>query len=188
MRQVQLRIRTLDRVPAQNVTQEGEHLAGWVQKHVQELSSRPAPVAVVVRPQRTDLLDLEPVARSGVALNRFLAGLTRSEARPAGPPRAVGVAGTFRFVRGVERDHAVPVLVAFVEWANCGWWLWQMLLDADGTPMPETEIVRSAFAGDPLPGGIGRWWSLGRRTDVQVHYRVPPTQSGMPTVESNLVH
>ena len=120
-------------------------------------------------------------------LSRFLAGLTRSGSGETDMPVAVGVAGRFMMrVRGSENAAAVPVAIAFLEWSDCRWWHWQLLLGTDGKPMPDGDMHRSADNGDPLPQGLGRWWSLGRRTGVRVQVGWP--SGGVQPSESPLVH
>jgi len=159
-----IRIRGLDRTPAPSTEAEGEHLAQLVRRALDAGSA--APVAVVVRPQRTDLVALAPLLQRRTAIASFLAALTRSEVDGHALPVAVGVAGRLLLRRG--SGPPVPVAQAFLEWADCRWWQWQVLLDTDGVPLPDTVVHRRAADGDALPRGLGRWWSLGRRTGARL--------------------
>lgn len=145
-------------------------------------------LAVVVRDRRIELLDPRPFA--GPGLQRWLGGLTRSEALGEGPARAVGIAGHLevrRTVRGSGRAVAPsPVAIAFLEVPDCDWWMWQRFLG----PLPDgidDEQVLAGQRGDALPNGVGRWWSLGRRSGVRV--RLDPVAPARPPIASSpLVH
>jgi hypothetical protein len=156
MEQLRLRVRFVPR----GLTDEREEIEPLVELARQALRARAGGGAgVILRPERYDLVDLNGLGK--VPLPHFLAGLTRSDAAGAGPVLAVGIVGRFTIRR---RDRPPqPVAVAFLEWADCRWSLWQVLLDANGQEVPDTEIRRSAVEGDPLPDGLGRWWTLGRR-------------------------
>lgn len=141
------------------------------------------PVAVALRARRVDLVDLRDAAATGMTLEAFLAGLTRAEVPDDGPPEAVGVLGAFR-----PRDGGVPVALAFLEWADCRWWCWRAALAAAGGGVrDDTVTVRSAVEGDRLPDGLGRWWSLGRRTGARVALR-PAGDDEAPLDAPPLVH
>lgn len=180
MRHLRLRIRVLERRPGDD-EDEGRFLADLV-RHALE-SGKAAPVAVVVRERRTELVGLQGLA--GVPVRSFLAGLCASVPDVAGPARAVGVAGRFLLRTPADREgRGAPVGLAFLEWPDCRWWLSRVLLDAGGHPVPKTEIVRRAFEGDALPSGLGRWWSESRRTGAVVRYgAVEPAAAA-----STLVH
>ncbi len=178
MQSLRVRVQTIERAPAASVAEEGEFLAGLVRRSLLPGGEggeerQLAPVAVAVRGDRTELLDLRPLVKGRVRPSSFLAGLSRSGGTTAGWPRAVGLAGRFQLRAG---EHAAPVSVAlaFLEWPDCRWWHWQVLLDADGQPLEHAEIRRAAEAGDPLPSGLGRWWSLGRRAGMRIRYRPVP--------------
>lgn len=187
MQTLRLPIRVLDRAPESRADAEGEFLAGLVQTSLADDASPGGtlPVAVVVRRQHTELLDLRMARATGLSMHGLLAGLTRSSPHGRGLPVAVGVAGRLRY-RAPE-GGTVPVAVAFLEWPDCAWWQWQVLLDPDGSPRAETEIRRGASAGDAMPAGLGRWWSLGRRSGVRVNYGPREAPSGH-VEESSLVH
>jgi hypothetical protein len=80
----------------------------------------------------------------------------------------VGVVGRF----GLRRRGAkqpVHVALVFVEWSDGRWWQWQALLAQDGASLlDDTLIEREAELGDPLPDGLGRWWTLARRRNLRV--------------------
>ncbi len=184
---MQLTVRAIERSATADAASEGEYLADLVRTALERGSA--APVAVVVRPERTELMDLRTVARSRLGLTPFLAGLSRSEVGGLGAPMAVGIAGTFRHRAPASPSDAppVPVGLAFLEWSDCRWFHWQVLLGTDGQLQEDTELVRSAEAGDPMPSGLGRWWSLGRRRDMRVRY-ASGLPSAVPVRESPLVH
>ena len=182
---MKLRIQTLPRQPEIDAQREGQHLAHMVQRALQRRV--PAPVAVLVRSDRTDLLDLRSVVAAKHSIHAFIAGLSRSklDQNPDSTVVAVGVAGRFT-TRQRNAKVSTPVALAFLEWSDCRWWQWQGLLDGNDALVPDSAIERSAEAGDPLPMGLGRWWTLGRKRRLQVHYRrVEPV---VPVQSSELVH
>jgi hypothetical protein len=182
---LRLPIRVLAR-PATDDEACGEHLAGIVQDAIGR-GSRGA-VAVAVREQRLELIELRGVMEAGVAVPMFLAGLTRSSPEGFGPPLAVGLAGRFQFRSGpasAASSPPSPVAVAFLEWPDCRWWQWTVMLDSAGQILPDSDMRRRAVDGDPLPGGLGRWWTLGRRTRSTVRFGSPPSP---PVAEPHIIH
>jgi hypothetical protein len=156
--------------------EQGARLVAVVRRAIE---ARGAPtVAVVVRPEHVDLVQLRPVISARASLPRFLGALTQSES-PGGPVEAVGLMGTVRLGRPGAEGPRVPAGLVFLEWADCRWWHWQALLDAESASVrTDTETIRSAVDGDPLPAGIGRWWSLGRRLRLRARF----SQVEEPTV------
>ncbi len=164
---MRLRVQRLPRPAPEEGTADDERLGAWLAGLVRDALARgtAGPVAVVIRDTRVELIAL---SGSGVDLDRFLAGLSASvvEGEPA---RAVGVAGRFLLRRAGDRVGA-PVALAFLELPDCRWWSWRLLLDAEGRALPDGEQQTSASAGDALQPGLGRWWSLQRRTGIQVTF------------------
>lgn len=180
MQHLRLRVRVLTRRPADDDDDEGEHLVSLVTDALGRGGA--GAVAVVVRAERTELVEARGVVEAGLSLPMFLAGLTRSEPEGQGLPCAVGLAGRFRLVRS---GGGAPVALAFLEWPDCRWWQWRGVLDARGALVPEGETRRRAIDGDSLEGGLGRWWSLGRRHGGVVRFGpaiAPATEA------SSLVH
>lgn len=180
MQPLRLRIRMIARRPTDDEG-EGEHLVSLV---TDALSKGDAgAVAVVIRAERTELVELRGVIEAGVPLPMFLGGLTRSEPEGQGLPLAIGLAGRFRM--SGPNGGGSPVGLVFLEWPDCRWWQWRVVLDASGKVVPDTETRRRAVDGDSLAGGLGRWWSVGRRTGNVVRFgpaEVPSAQV------SSLVH
>lgn len=187
MQQLRLRIRMLARRPTDDEP-EGEHLVALVLDALRKGGA--GAVAVVVRAERTELVELRGVVEAGVPVQLFLAGLTRSSPEGFGPPCAIGLAGRF-IVRpgrpggGEPGLSGGPVALAFLEWPDCRWWQWRVVLDAQGRALPDTETRRRAVDGDGLTGGLGRWWSLGRRTGNTVQFGPVDNSSAQA---SSLVH
>lgn len=164
MVQLRLPIRVLAR-PADDEDACGEYLASLVREALGRGSK--GAVAVVVRSQRTELIELRAIVEARIQLAQFLAGLTRSDAQSFGSPLAVGLAGRFTLRRGAQRS---PIALAFLEWPDCRWWQWTTLIDGANQLVVDSEVRHRAIDGDPLPAGLGRWWTLGRRTRTTVHY------------------
>ncbi len=181
MLDLRLRIRAQPRTPG-TPEAESAHLEDLVRRALD--AGGAAPVAVVVQPERAELLELRALVQAGVRVAPFLAGLTRSQPEDAGPALAVGVAGRFQVRRG---DRHVPVALAFLEWPDCRWSLWQVLVGPDGQVVPDSDVRRRAEDGDALPLGLGRWWSLGRRTNARVRY-AGPLRPVLSEPASPLVH
>lgn len=119
--------------------------------------------------------------------------------------------------RGQQVQRSAPVAVAFLEAPDCDWWLWQRFLGvsdgsraagaSEGAGVPDRagsvddrapssglgadvagpEQVLAARRGDALPAGLGRWWSLGRRTGVRVTL-TPTSAIAVPAETSPHVH
>ena len=163
MEQLRLRVRIVQRPPSD----ERDEVEPLIELARAALRARAGGGAgVIVRPERYDLVDLAGIGR--VPLPYFVAGLSRSTTEGAGPVLAVGVVG--RFLARRRGQDPLPVAVAFLEWPDCRWTMWQVLVDASGDEVQDTEIRRSARDGDALPDGLGRWWSLGRRTRAVVTF------------------
>ncbi len=162
---MRLRVRRLQRRPDTiDDDAEGLQLVTLVRRALQ--GGAAPTVAVVIRAQGVDIVELAPLIRAGASLKRFLAALSRSTA-PGGPPEAVGVIGRVRS-RDSSSGPRVPEAMVFLEWSDCRWWHWRALLESDGLTLRDgTETVRSAVEGDRMPPGIGRWWSLGRRLGLK---------------------
>lgn len=172
---------------------EGEHLAAVVRGAV--ASGHAAPVAVVVREARIELVELGPALRARVPVPMFVAGLTRSQPEGQSQPIAIGLAGRFSFRPASElgsaprrppAPHPPPaqVALAFLEWSDNRWWHWRATVDGPTSLAPDSEVVRRAIDGDALPNGLGRWWSLARRTGATVRFGppAPRTEQGPPLV------
>lgn len=162
-----LRIRSvlLDRLP-------DTPLRSWLVERLRLAAHRGQvePVVLVVRERTLDAIDLREVIATGVPLAWFVAGLTTSQTTAGGRALAVGVSGRLQRRRGVDGAQE-PCATVFLEWEDGRWWHWAGTLGDDGAVDPATVEVRGAEAGDPLPDGLGRWWSVGRRHGVSLGLR-----------------
>jgi hypothetical protein len=121
---------------------------------------------VVVRERTIDLVDSGAARAAGFELSALLAGLTTTTTPAGGAVEAVGLLGR---VNVRSRDAELPAAVAFLEWADCRWWMWEALLTPDARGLrEETARERSAVDGDALPTGLGRFWSHARRSGVRM--------------------
>ena len=127
--------------------------------------------AVVLRTDRVDIVDLKNIRSAGMSVQSFLAGLSRSTSDDGGKVEAIGIIGVLQTRRiQATDDRAVPMAIAFMEWEDCRWWSWRGLLDVGQKEvLSSSEVVACAEEGDPLPGRLGRWWSLGRRRKMSLH-------------------
>lgn len=122
---------------------------------------RPTLSAVVVSSEEVTLLALpEAGDRHG-----FLSGLTTVPGT-----EAVGLMGIAH--RRTRSGAKVPALLCFLEWTDCGWWMSEAILDAEGALLAGSVSTRSAQAGDALPEGVGRWWSHARRSGLEARLAV----------------
>ncbi|MCA9572359.1 MAG: hypothetical protein KC656_31180, partial [Myxococcales bacterium] len=138
------------------------------------------PVVLVVRERTLDAIDLGEIRATGLPLAWFVAGLTTSSTTAGGEALAVGVSG--RLTRRRTGTEALETCATvFLEWEDGRWWQWAAALDDGGSMDPATVEVRGAEAGDPLPEGLGRWWSTGRRHGVSLGLRAlaPDPTGGM---------
>ena len=179
------RVRVVERRTTGDALAEGPTLLPLVRNMAER--DQVAWLAVVVRRERIELLDPRPFVAVPQLVARFMAGLTRSEVPDGGPALAVGLIGNLQVraapSRNGPRPPLAPVAVAFLEAPNCDWWLWQRFLGLDDIEDPEQELA--GRHGDALPNGLGRWWSLGRRTGVRVQLeRLEPA----PPPPSALIH
>lgn len=181
---LRLPIRVLAHSPTDAIDDDacGERLARLVQEAIERGPGLSSAVAVAVRSERMELIDLRGILQAGVAVPLFLAGLSRSEPEGLGAPLAVGLAGRFQF--RTRSTPGQPVGLAFLEWPDCRWWQWSVMLDSSGQMLPDSDMRRRAIDGDPLPGGLGRWWTLGRRTRSVVRFG----SSQGSSLSSPLVH
>lgn len=178
MVQLRLHVRTMARPSAED-DPSGEHLVSLVREATARGNRGAA--AVVLRDTRVEIIDLASMSEAKIPLAHFLAALSRSEVEGFGPARAVGLVGR---MQRRTREGGVPVALAFLEWSDCRWWQWIALLGADGQIVTDSETRRRAADGDPLPQGLGRWWTLGRRTKARVQYGPAAPQAKPP----ELVH
>ena len=180
MSNMRLRVSYLARLEtSRDEEAEGRHLV-TVMKSALGRGGAP-PVALMLRGDGVHLLPLGPIAKQGLPVQRFVAGLTRSTMDDQPLVEAVGIMG----VVGVRQRHGgprVPMAVVFLEWPDNRWWCYRALMEADTpTIRDESETVSSAVEGDSLPAGFGRWWSLARRAGLRVNLSRFPE-------ENDLVH
>lgn len=135
---------------------------------------------LVLRDAGLDLVDLDPWRDRPRNLHALLAGLTTTHTG-GGPARAVGLLGTGR---RRQAGGARAVGVVFLEWPDNAWWLWQVHRDPDGRPIDGTALEQGARWGDPLPSGLGRWWSAARRRGLQARL----TRHDPPEAAEHVVH
>ncbi len=180
-RRLQLKVRGTDRARFA----DDESLRGWavdiLERTLERSGGLPAGV-IVVRERTVEVMDLAPLAQAGRPLSWMLAGLAGSTTQ-GGAAEAVGLVGRFQ-LRRRGTGPAVPVALAFLEWGDGHWWQWQALLAVDRPALvPDTATLRTAEAGDALPDGLGRWWTMQRRSGA----RLMLTPSEQPPVETSAI-
>lgn len=171
MSPVQLRVQTADRARLPGDGSVESLLTVSVARSL-EAHGRLGTALVVVRPAVVELVTV--IAGGPIRTLELAAGLTTT-VTAAGPAEAVGLLG--RVERGA-RAGTKPVAVVFLEWPDCRWWMWECQLAEGGANLLlPTVRERAAIAGDPLPGGIGRFWTHGRRLRQAVKLSpIPPTE------------
>jgi hypothetical protein len=163
----QLQVRTVQRA---TLPGDGD-VASWLTVQLARAveDGRLGPVAgVVVRERVVDLVDLAPV-RSDGRVPWLLAGLTTT-ATDGGAVEAVGLWGRMERRRPGGPPEAMAAV--FLEWSDCRWWFWSARMQEHG--LDEDSIAeRSALEGDPMPDGLGRWWTRARRERMSVRLQPP---------------
>lgn len=167
MANLRIRVRSLklrDDTAIESLTddQVGEALVG-VLARAMDRGGAP-PVALGLRADRVDLFDLKPLVEQKVPLPHFITALTRNDFR------AVGLMGRFRRTTRTKKgaEPQVSMAMVFLEWEDCRWWQWHGLADDAGGLVDDTVTVRRAIDGDPMPAGLGRWWSRARMGGMRV--------------------
>lgn len=130
-----------------------------------------APMAVVCRHAHIDLVPVYHLRERHIAVDAFLASMSRVVSE-SDDVLAVGLAGRFRARLPGTGAKRAPVALVFLEWTDCRWWLWRSLIDPDGHLVEAAGETFRAVDGDPLPAGLGRWWSIGRRRRLTVRFSV----------------
>jgi hypothetical protein len=126
---------------------------------------RGAPAVIVVRERTVDQVDPTSALEGGVPIPALIAAMAGSSTLPGGVAVAVGIAGRLTFRPEGGEPH--PVATVFLEWSDNRWWHWQARVDAEGAIVEGSAVVRAAEAGQPLPDGLGRWWSEARRRGLR---------------------
>lgn len=172
MPRIRFEVRSWERPPGLITDdQVGQHLVDRVKTAI---GGGAAPlVGVVVRASRIDLVELAAPAREGLTVPLTLAVLARSEDPSGAIPQAVGVLGRYELRPRPDQPARAPLAMVFLEWEDCRWWHWRALVDGRDLA-GDTESLRRAVDGDPLPSGLGRWWSLSRRRSLVARLEPAP--------------
>jgi len=148
-----IQVQSLDRRTLEKDGSLGDALQGLAAR-LAETSS--VTRMLVVRPRSIDTIDPTPLHADGVPTHQGLIGMARSETRH-GPAEALGLAGRAR--RGPDGPEEA---LLFLEWPDLRWWWWRAPM-VEGQVRRARSLVRDARWGDPMPDGLGRWWSRARR-------------------------
>ena len=153
----------------------GASLFGMLMERVTE-GRLPRPALLTFSDDRIWQYDLVPLIQGRADLRRFIGAATREPG-----VECVALMGVLS-VRLKRQDRPLPAAVTFLEWPDCSWWSGTRFLGPDRRPRADMpSMVRSAEEGYPKPGGVGGWWSMGRREGLRLH-RATQQQPGQSLV------
>jgi hypothetical protein len=119
---------------------------------------------LVVRERTVDRVDLGDAVARGLRVQAALGALARTTTDEGGAVEALGWFGRIEAPRSVGSGR-VACAAVFLEWEDCRWWLWTARLGPGGVGWDLASVQeRGALEGDPLPAGLGRYWTWARRT------------------------
>ena len=72
--------------------------------------------------------------------------------------------------------------MCFVEWPDSRWWWALRLLENRGFREDWPQVIRQAREGDPRPGGVGGWFSRGRRERLRLNAQMEFVVKGLQQV------
>lgn len=149
-----IQVRSMDRHKLEQHGSLGEALQSLAAETAeQDATTR----MLVVRPRSVDLIDPTPLHAAGVSTPQGLVGMAHSQTRH-GAVEALGLVG-----RAQRGPSGPPEALLFLEWPDLRWWWWRAPMAA-GRVQRAHAIVRDARWGDPMPDGLGRWWTRARKT------------------------
>lgn len=154
-------VRDIERFPRED-SALGEAVFGLVKQSLSRGTPRPA--LFVFFENQVDRFDLAPLMRQPrVSRDRMIAAMAGQTG-----VECVALLGVLRLRRSASGEHG-RAAVTFIEWPDNRWWTSWMPIDSSGVPsQPELE-ARTAVEGFPRPGGVGGWFSLARRSGIQLH-------------------
>ncbi len=147
----------------------GMALFGRLESRIEK--GRTSPVGLAIDAERVLEYDLDPLARTGGDLQRFLSAVAGGD-----PVDLLALLAVLR-LKGSKGMTAVT----FLEWPDGRWWSAMRPLVIHPNQAPIDPVIRSAEDGCPKPGGMGGWFSRARVEKLCLKLDSPP-------VRRDLVH
>lgn len=136
----------------------------------------PRPTALAFQADQVTQFDLLPLLKSGAGVHRFLAAASGQEGT-----EAVATVGLVRM--GPPQAAKRPLAaMCFLEWSDSRWWWALRLLEERSFREDWPTVIRKAKEGDPRPGGVGGWFSRGRRERLKLNAQMENAGRGLQRV------
>ena len=136
----------------------------------------PRPTALALHASQVTQYDVLPLLKARADLHRFLSAVSGQSG-----VEAVAIVGLVRM--GPQRAAKRPLAaMCFLEWPDSRWW-WALRLLEDRVFREDWPVVvREAREGDPRPGGVGGWFSRGRRERLRLNAQLESGGRGLHQV------
>ena len=136
----------------------------------------PRPTALAFHEEQLTHYDLLPLLKGRSDVHRFLAAVSGQ--------RGIEAVATVGLVRmGPAQAKQRPLCaMCFVEWPDSRWWWALRLLEDRNFRDDWPLVVRRAQEGDPRPGGVGGWFSRGRRERLKLNAKMESISRGLQQV------
>ena len=158
--------------------EDGE-LGEALYKRLEEAVERgklPRPTALALHLDQITQYDILPILRSGGDVHRFLSAVSGQEG-----VELVAMVGLVRM--GTPKAAKRPLAaMCFLEWPDSRWWWALRLLEERHFREDWPVVIRQAQEGDPRPGGVGGWFSRGRRERLRLNAEMESRGKGRPQV------
>ena len=136
----------------------------------------PRPTALAFHEEQLTQYDLLPLLKGRSDVHRFLSAVSGQSGL-----EAVATVGLVRM--GPPRATQRPLgAMCFVEWPDSRWWWALRLLEERNFRDDWPLVVRQAQEGDPRPGGVGGWFSRGRRERLRLNAQMESAGRGLQQV------
>ena len=159
--------------------QEDGELGGALYKRLEdavELDKLPRPTALALHAEQITQYDILPILRSGGDIHRFLSAVSGQDG-----VELVAMVGLVRM--GPSKATKRPLAaMCFLEWPDSRWWWALRLLEDRHFREDWPVVIREARDGDPRPGGVGGWFSRGRRERLRLNAQMESAGKGLQQV------
>ena len=138
----------------------------------------PRPAVLAFQDAQVTQYDILPLLQGGADVHRFVSAVSAQQGI-----EAVASVGLVRMGGRGRRDVVRPLAtMCFVEWPDSSWWGALRLLEERQFREDWPAIFKCAADGDPRPGGVGGWFSRGRRQNLKLNATMEGSQSGLSRV------